>query len=53
MQNLRDELQQRLQKVFEGGGKKAVAKQAEKGKLTARQRIDYLIDKGSAFVEIG
>jgi acetyl-CoA carboxylase carboxyltransferase component len=53
MQNLLDELQQRLQKVYEGGGKKAVAKQAEKGKLTARQRIDYLVDKGSAFVEIG
>jgi acetyl-CoA carboxylase carboxyltransferase component len=53
MQNLIDEWQQRLQKVYEGGGKKAAAKQAEKGKLTARQRIEYLIDNNSPFVEIG
>lgn len=44
---------QKLEKIFEGGGKKAQAKQKEKNKLTPRERIDYLIDKGSAFVEIG
>lgn len=42
-----------LQKIYEGGGKKAAAKQKEKGKLTARERIQYLIDKGSTFVELG
>lgn len=42
-----------LNKIHEGGGKKAIAKQKEKGKLTARERIDYLIDKHSTFVEIG
>ena len=42
-----------LQKIHEGGGKKAVAKQKEKGKLTARERIQYLIDKDSTFIEIG
>lgn len=42
-----------LQKIYEGGGKKAIAKQKEKGKLTARERIDYLIDKNTPFVEIG
>ncbi|MEO6071356.1 MAG: carboxyl transferase domain-containing protein [Chitinophagaceae bacterium] len=42
-----------LKKIFEGGGKKATAKQKDKGKLTARERIDYLIDKKSVFVEIG
>ena len=34
-----------------GGGEKAVAKQHEKGKLTARERIDKLFDEGS-FVEL-
>lgn len=43
----------RLQKIYEGGGKKANAKQKEKGKLTARERVQYLIDKDSNFVEIG
>jgi 3-methylcrotonyl-CoA carboxylase beta subunit len=42
-----------LQKIFEGGGKKAIAKQKEKGKLVARERIAYLIDKDTPFVEIG
>ena len=46
----RDEL---LQKIYEGGGKKAIAKQKEKRKLTARERIQYLTDKDSTFVEIG
>ena len=44
---------QYLEKIYEGGGKKAAAKQREKGKLTARERIQYLVDKGSTFVEIG
>ena len=35
-----------------GGGKERIAKQHEKGKLTARERIDLLLDKGS-FEEIG
>src|SRR5688500_6745989 len=36
-----------------GGGKKNIEKQHEKGKLTARERIEKLIDKGSDFLEIG
>lgn len=43
----------RLDKIALGGGKKAIDKQREKNKLTARERIDYLIDKGSSFIEIG
>ncbi len=35
-----------------GGGKNAIDKQHEKGKLTARERIEKLIDKGSAFFEL-
>src|SRR5690349_3023565 len=47
------EMQQRFAQVALGGGKKAIAKQKEKNKLTPRERINYLIDKGSEFVEIG
>jgi acetyl-CoA carboxylase carboxyltransferase component len=36
-----------------GGGKKAIEKQKEKNKLLARERIEYLTDAGSPFVEIG
>ena len=46
-------VQENLKKIYEGGGKKAIAKQKEKGKNTARERINYLIDKVSSFVEIG
>ena len=35
-----------------GGGKEKIASQHKKGKLTARERIDYLIDKGSEFLEV-
>jgi 3-methylcrotonyl-CoA carboxylase beta subunit len=47
------ELRQRLEKIYEGGGKKAIERQKEKNKLTARERIAYLLDKGSSFIEIG
>ena len=53
METLLEKRQQRLSVIFEGGGKKAVAKQKEKGKLTARERIAYLLDKDCPFVEIG
>jgi 3-methylcrotonyl-CoA carboxylase beta subunit len=43
----------RLEKIMLGGGKAAIEKQHEKNKLTARERIQYLIDEGSAFIEIG
>ena len=53
MKDLLKERNTRLEKIYEGGGKKAIAKQKEKGKLTARERINYLVDKNSVFVEIG
>ncbi len=53
MKNLIVIRQQRLEKIFEGGGKKAATKQKEKNKLTPRERIAYLIDKNKPFVEIG
>jgi 3-methylcrotonyl-CoA carboxylase beta subunit len=47
------EVNNRLEKIYQGGGVKKIAKQHEKGKLTARERIDHLIDKNSNFLEIG
>jgi len=42
-----------LDKIEEGGGKKAIQKQKERNKLTARERIQYLLDKEKTFIEIG
>lgn len=53
MEGLLQKRKQLLEKIFEGGGAKAIAKQKEKGKKTARERVDYLIDKNSEFIEIG
>jgi acetyl-CoA carboxylase carboxyltransferase component len=39
--------------IEEGGGKKAIQKQKERKKLTARERIEYLRDKNKPFIEIG
>ncbi|RNL56465.1 acyl-CoA carboxylase subunit beta [Pedobacter jejuensis] len=47
------ELKTKLKKIFLGGGEKNAAKQKEKGKLLARERIAYLIDKQTEFLEIG
>src|SRR4029078_5171246 len=46
-------MEKRLERIYEGGGKKAIQKQREKNKLTARERIDYLVDKDKPFTEIG
>src|SRR6187399_749194 len=53
MKLLLSDMRQRLQKIYEGGGKKAAEKQKEKNKLTPRQRIEYLTDKDKPFIEIG
>lgn len=39
--------------IYLGGGKKNIEKQHNKGKLTARERIDHLVDENSPAVEIG
>ena len=53
MQELVNELHLRLEKVAEGGGKKAAAKQKEKGKMLARERVSYLLDADKPQIEIG
>jgi acetyl-CoA carboxylase carboxyltransferase component len=51
MEELCEELKGKRLSAFAGGGEKAVAKQKEKGKGTARERILQLLDPGS-FVEV-
>ncbi|HEY9533652.1 MAG TPA: carboxyl transferase domain-containing protein [Mucilaginibacter sp.] len=47
------EVNTRLKKIYQGGGEKAAAKQKERGKMLARERIACLIDKDSNWLEIG
>ncbi len=53
MKLLLSQLKERFEIVKLGGGKKAIEKQREKNKLTARERIDYLVDQNRNFIEIG
>ncbi len=47
------ELRKRLSQVKMGGGKTRLEKQREQGKLTARERIEYLLDTNEEQIEIG
>ncbi|MBP7172490.1 MAG: acyl-CoA carboxylase subunit beta [Cloacibacterium sp.] len=47
------ELNQLSNETKKGGGEKRLQKQREEGKLTARERISYLIDDNRDFIEIG
>jgi len=47
------ELRKRLALVSKGGGEKRIEKLRSQGKLTARERIEYLLDKNSKQIEIG
>ncbi len=46
-------LRQKLTQIKLGGGEKRIAKHHEKGKMTARERIDYLVDDPKNTIEIG
>jgi methylmalonyl-CoA decarboxylase subunit alpha len=52
MNELTAEMEERRKRIRRGGGEARVAKQHEAGKLTARERLERLLDEGS-FVEIG
>lgn len=52
-QQLLDQLQKRYEQVKLGGGPKNIEKHKAKGKLTARERIAYLLDNEDDFVEVG
>jgi 3-methylcrotonyl-CoA carboxylase beta subunit len=47
------EVTTKLKKIYLGGGEKAAAKQKEKGKMLARERVAYLIDKDKPWLEVG
>ncbi len=50
---LMSELKTKLAKIKLGGGEKRIAKHKSKGKMTARERIEYLLDKNTKFLEVG
>ena len=50
---LLSDLRKRFIKVKQGGGKNKIEKQHAKGKMSARERIDYLLDVKSKAIEIG
>src|SRR6185437_1889840 len=52
MEALVAELRQRTATVAQGGGERALERHRGRGKLTARERIDRLLDPGSAFLEL-
>jgi acetyl-CoA carboxylase carboxyltransferase component len=52
MRTLVDDLDARLERARAGGGDEAVARHRDRGKLTARERIERLVDPGSAFLEL-
>jgi methylmalonyl-CoA decarboxylase subunit alpha len=52
MKSLVEDLHERREKAKLGGGEEKIALQHERGKLTARERIDLLVDPGT-FVELG
>jgi len=46
-------LEQELAKIYDGGGKKRIEKLHENGKLTARERIELLLDPNTERIEVG
>jgi acetyl-CoA carboxylase carboxyltransferase component len=52
MEGLVTELRERTAQIARGGGEKATERHRSRGKLTARERIDRLVDPGGAFLEL-
>src|SRR5438132_3992023 len=53
MKQLIEELSHEEHRIMEGGGAKAIARQHDKGRLTARERIARLLDSQTSFFELG
>lgn len=49
---LRSELQEKLSRVQKGGGEKYVSKHRSRKKMLPRERIDFILDDGSPFLEL-
>jgi acetyl-CoA carboxylase carboxyltransferase component len=52
MEGLVAELRERTATVARGGGEKSTERHRSRGKLTARERVDRLVDPGSSFLEL-
>lgn len=52
-QELLDQLEERTRAIRKGGGAKRIARQHKRGKMTARERIDYVLDDPEDFTELG
>src|SRR6059058_4599511 len=52
MEELVAELRERTAQIARGGGEKATERHRSRGKLTARERVDRLVDPGTAFLEL-
>ena len=46
-------MRRNLDKIYQGGGKSNIEKQHDKGKMTARERVQYLLDEDKPSIEIG
>ena len=53
LEGLEQELIRKRAETRLGGGQKRIEAHKKKGKLTARERIEMLLDKGSSFMELG
>ncbi len=52
MQSLVNDLHAKVEKILQGGGEKNQQRQKQRGKLLPRERLDALLDPGSAFLEL-
>ena len=52
MEELVTEVRERTAQVARGGGEKATERHRSRGKLPARERVDLLVDPGTAFLEL-
>jgi 3-methylcrotonyl-CoA carboxylase beta subunit len=53
LNELLNKLRSEEETIMQGGGAKRIEKEHKKGKMTARERINFLIDEGSEFYELG
>ncbi len=53
MKQLISKMEKRLETIYLGGGQKRIDKEHAKGKLTARERVATIIDKGTDTIELG
>jgi acetyl-CoA carboxylase carboxyltransferase component len=53
MRLLISQMEQRLNKIYVGGGQSRIDKLHEQGKMSARERIDFLLDKNTPRIEMG